>query len=160
MIGTRHGWARIFEERTFNRRERRERRLLREFHELFECGEQTGRRTTGLRTTGRQKTESGNSIAARRHKRHIDHRSKFKAEGPGDPRIARIDTNSFGAESFSVLPQGKLLSALDNWFNAHPHLCPRRRVCCHPTTLTRPAATLSRSHGRGTRGEDFHLARV
>ena len=34
MIGTKHRWTQIFEERTFNRRERRERRPLREFHEL------------------------------------------------------------------------------------------------------------------------------
>ena len=45
MIGTNHRWARIFEQRTFNRRERRERRALRE---LLECRVRSGLQDDGL----------------------------------------------------------------------------------------------------------------
>ena len=52
---------------------------------------------------------------------------------------------------------GEVVRRMVQWFNARMfrgNLTPALpRVCFFPTTLTRPAATLSRSHGRGTRGE-------
>jgi len=57
MIGTKHRWTYVFEQQTFNRSERRERRLIRELREFFECGARNAECGVDHKTTDYGTTE-------------------------------------------------------------------------------------------------------